>query len=314
MRTLNAQSSAQKFAYRLFGHRLQTHERLPVLPVDEDTRFDDMVIELAEGEVPLNLVNPIRSGVCFQATDRQILMTIPGVVRFLIEDGQNITYECIKELTRRELLLFILDNAVIALFYQKGCLPVRGSAVISPNGKLLILQGATANGKTTLAWLLSHEGYRFVSDGCCMIRISSENEAFMYPGIPFFRIVSADQRKLRIDSGEGWLLRKDLFLKGISLDPVKEAIPVDQMVYLNGTYSVHTTISKNSGRQKVKQINASMLLPNYWGLWQQSRSFMDSLFTFYNRVDVYELNLTRGDQAHHEALKLIVNLNECKHE
>jgi hypothetical protein len=122
------------------------------------------------------------STVRFQAACEDFLLTIDGVARFLIQNGQNISVEPADDANPDLVGLFLSGSAMGALLLQRGILPLHGSSVCTPHGALIFC-GASGYGKSTLAAAFSNRGFPVISDDVSAVRFS-ENGFQLLPASP----------------------------------------------------------------------------------------------------------------------------------
>ena len=102
------------------------------------------------GVVPATLAVAKKTGVRYQAAPGQLLLTVDGVARFLVQDGKEIIVERAPESDDDSLRLFLLGSALGALLQQRGMLTLHSSAIEVDGGCVGFL-GHSGVGKSTLA-------------------------------------------------------------------------------------------------------------------------------------------------------------------
>lgn len=81
------------------------------------------------GVVPAILATVKKTGVRFQAAPGQLLLTVDGVARCLVQDGKEIIVEGAPESDDDSLRLFLLGSTLGALLQQRGMLTLHSSAI-----------------------------------------------------------------------------------------------------------------------------------------------------------------------------------------
>lgn len=137
-------------------------------------------ISIAWGKVPEALQNPLISNLVVQiGAGNQMLVTLPGTARFLLQGGSTITVQMTGD--RPEEVGALLSPAVLALLMQqRGEVPLRASVVANQLGAVALC-GVSNAGKSTLAAALVQRGMTLVSDDFCLIK-SINGEAMVLPG------------------------------------------------------------------------------------------------------------------------------------
>ena len=105
------------------------------------------------GSLPDGLPGARSGGVCYQATSNQLLLSVPGVARFLVSDGREILVERAANADDDDVRLFLLGPALGALLQQRGLLVFEGSAIEASRGAVALL-GHSGAGKSTIVQLL----------------------------------------------------------------------------------------------------------------------------------------------------------------
>src|SRR3954462_5186018 len=82
----------------------------------------DVLIDF--GEVPTALPSPSLVAPFFQRNARSLLMSVPGVASFLVEDGTRITISPDRSATDETIRLFLFDSVLAALLQQRRIAPL----------------------------------------------------------------------------------------------------------------------------------------------------------------------------------------------
>ena len=102
----------------------------------------------------------------------------------------------------RRLRMFLTGSAWGALLYQRALLPVHASAVETEGGAALFC-GRRGQGKSTLAALLSENGFRLISDDLCCVRVMGEGPPVVHPSVPRFKLWADSIHQLGWDRNHG---------------------------------------------------------------------------------------------------------------
>jgi len=113
-------------------------------------------------------------------------LDVPGVARYRVEEGKRIFIEPLVNASPEKVRLFLLGSTMSALLYQRGLLPLHGSAVETPWGGMIFV-GAQGSGKSTLAAEFHRCGYRVLSDDVSAVE-STPQDLRILPASAQFRL------------------------------------------------------------------------------------------------------------------------------
>jgi hypothetical protein len=107
--------------------------------------------------------------------DRDLLITDGASSLHVSDDGRSIdavVRPASLEFPRRFTSITVLISMVAALRYR-GLFHLHGAAVVSPNGRRVLIPGTGGAGKTTLALALVRAGWSYLSDDAVLLRDGS---------------------------------------------------------------------------------------------------------------------------------------------
>lgn len=143
---------------------------------------------IRRGRVPAILTGATQSGPDWQLSGNDsFLFGVPGLARFLIAGGREITIELEPDAVEHDASGYVLGTAFGVLLHQRGSLVLHGAAV-ARKGRAIAICGESGAGKSTLAAALCGDGCSFVTDDLCVV---GQNER-KHP------IVLPDGRKLKL--------------------------------------------------------------------------------------------------------------------
>jgi len=188
-------------------------------------------VDLRLGPVPDHLPAPLACGRIFQARPGRLLLQVPGVARFLVEEGLRITVEPADGAgaEANDLVAWLLGPVFGALLQQRGNLVLHGS-VVRATESAAVFMGASGVGKSTLALGLGDLGRRVLSCDLAVLGPAGQ----VAPGPPFLRIWDDTLRRLGIDPEGLALARNDRPKRLVPLGPrfLGRSLPVGSLVLL----------------------------------------------------------------------------------
>ncbi|OYY71818.1 HPr kinase/phosphorylase [Sphingomonas sp. 28-63-12] len=159
---------APRHLYRSAGLMLASDIALPgQVPAPADAR---PAIRIERGPVPRGLDGAIAGGPTWQYNERQILLDIPTIGQFLIEDGCSIRYAPDSCATPADVAAFVAGTILGILLHQRGTILIHASA-IEIGGCAVLFTGPSGAGKSTLTAALGQRGYRQFADDQCAVSI-----------------------------------------------------------------------------------------------------------------------------------------------
>lgn len=163
--------------YSLYGLRIRSTLELAQLQRRGRTG-GPADVEIRTGIVPERLAGVRFESPLYDIDTGVLLLRIPGVARYLVTDGRQITVQPAPEADVRSLELFLLGSAFGALCQQRGLLPLHASAV-DVGGACVAFTGVSGAGKSTMAVCLAERGYPLVCDDVCVIGVDDAGEVLV---------------------------------------------------------------------------------------------------------------------------------------
>ncbi len=172
-------SATASHRFSLYGLGFDSALAFPGLPPALSDEPADVVIEI--GSTPARLDPPVKEGVCYQTTPRELLIWLEGVARFLVTDGRAIRVEPEPGADLTEVRRLLLSSPLGALLLQRGLLAFHASAVAREGAGVLFLGGPCA-GKSTAAAQLRARGFRLLADDLAAVKIDAQGQPWILPG------------------------------------------------------------------------------------------------------------------------------------
>jgi hypothetical protein len=166
------------YAYRISGLSVVSDLVLPGLAEVGDGTGTAVTIRAAA--VPETLDDAAERGPSWEFAADRFLLCIPGLARFLLTRGREITYEPLPGVPREELAIFVLGTVFGILLHQRDQITLHASAVLV-GGKAVLFCGPSGAGKSTMAAALGQRGYPLITDDVCAIVFDPDGRALIQP-------------------------------------------------------------------------------------------------------------------------------------
>jgi hypothetical protein len=194
--------------YTGFGLAISSDLSLPELAVDLNP-------ESVVGEVSITSstredwpeLNPSEhSTPTVQMTPNDWRLELEGIGWFRVHQGRSIYWQRWDDsVSDRDLRTFLVGSALGALMIQRGSLMLHATALVM-DGKAVLLLGAPASGKSTLAWCLHQQGWQLLSSELTLI----DPQGMVWPGMQQLKLWHAAAMELDLDWKQMPVVRKGL--------------------------------------------------------------------------------------------------------
>lgn len=277
--------------YHVYGLNVGSALDIPELAPARSSAVD-AVIEL--GEVAESLDQAIGRNDWIEFSETSCLFKVPGVGRFLIENGDTIRIE--RRVDRRrqrghgvpvtDVRVYLLGSAFGALLHQRGWTPFHVSA-LECNSGIWAFTGDSGAGKSTLAGFLHREyGWPLLSDDVSVLR-PDDPEPRLHPG----------PRKLKLwpDAVEhldyhGAHLRQDL-----SNTEKFQVYLADQQIHAPGTLRAMVTLERCRDDEPavfeqlrgIEALAGAIYRPQMGRWFRQPQELIRQLEWLAGRIEVY---------------------------
>lgn len=186
-----------KTKYNLYSITLDVPFQCPILSVAPSDSVPDVTI--IEDNVPLSLENAVLEGNNWQAAPgRFLLLGGRFAGRFLVENGNRITFHRNRAAKDETLCAFLLSTVIVALLRQRGNLVLHANVVMTQRGAVAI-SGESGAGKSTALGALMARGCRMVTDDVAVLSLGSDGLVMVLPGISKLNLCEDAAEKLGHD-------------------------------------------------------------------------------------------------------------------
>jgi hypothetical protein len=195
-----SEPAVDRHIYSCFDFRLASDLPLDELaPAAADDRRPMVVVRL--GAVEEQLANASASLHGLQVAGAVALLALPGIGRFLMNDGCEIVVDPHPGVSPRDLRLFLLGSVMGILCHQRGLLPLHANAIVAGGGAFAFA-GPSGAGKSTLAGEFQRRGLRLLADDVCMVDFDEAGAAVAWPGIPRLKLWGDAAERFGLDCAE----------------------------------------------------------------------------------------------------------------
>lgn len=133
--------------------------------------------------LPDELPDGVRVGPFAQAKPGVLLLSVPGVARYLVRDGTLIEVAVEPGADPGAVLLYLRGSARGALTLQRGELPLHAATLIPPGGTHAIaVCGPSGVGKSTLAAEFVRRGWSLIADDMTRVTRQKRSGVLVWPG------------------------------------------------------------------------------------------------------------------------------------
>lgn len=165
--------------YLISGLVVDADLQLPFAdPAREGATEPDVVIR--RGDVPAAFDAPTASGRFWTADGGRCLLTVPGVVRYLVADGREITWQPEDGLDAADVTPFVMGTGFGILLHQRGLMVLHAASVVVGD-KAVLFCGPSGAGKSTMVAALAQRGFPFVSDDVCIVDFEADGTPVVRP-------------------------------------------------------------------------------------------------------------------------------------
>jgi len=295
-------------SYRAFGLTIWSEFALSGLASGDGAQAPDLFIRL--GSIPRNLGEP-PAGLAI--TEAGPVLSIPGVARFLIQDGRRILVEPAPESSSRNIRLYLLGSALGAILHQRGLLPLHANA-IEIGGRAMAFLGRSGAGKSTMAAWFNDRGYRILSDDVCVVTDLQTGEPQAQPGLTRLRLQEEALRHSGRDPADYDPSFDDLYKFDVPLERAGAdgPAPLHAIYLIDRDQDGQSAITPLKGTDAIHALVANTYRGGYANLMGRTREHLEQCLHLVRSTPVFRVSRAWGFdamnrqngtlQAHFEAL------------
>lgn len=242
------------------------------------------------GPVPTQLDGASALGPTWQLAGRCFLLSIPGIARFLIEDGRRIAVAPEPDVPLSEITIFLIGTVIGILQHQRGRIVLHASAV-RVGGKAVLFCGPSGAGKSTLAAALNRRGYPLVTDDVCALTFETGAAPMAMPDGRQLKLWAQAIDNLDLAAGRRGAVRSALqkfYVEPSAAD--SGALPLGAIYALREARPPH-----RAGIEKPNIVDSALLLrrnayrPALIERMSQKEQYFDAAIRIGNRAGTYHL-------------------------
>lgn len=258
------------FRYRAFGLNIDSEIKLPELKASSHREAD---VFISNGEVPEKMDDAIQEGVLFEAKPDDFLLTMDGVARFRVENGQNITIQKIGD-TWKRLRLYLLGSCMGAILLQRKQMVLHANTV-EIDGRAVAFSGHSGAGKSTLCAAFLQRGHKLVADDVTTIHMEGSGVC-AEPGFPRVKLWEDSAKRLgmgieNLDRIMGNVNKYSLFSRR---QFVSESRPLSHVYILNAANEDKFKLKEIKGIEKFQVLKTNSYRLQYlFGLGLEQEHF-----------------------------------------
>ena len=244
-------------AYQAYGLSIHTDLVCPELPRHPHPVDDpDVTITLLGKEAGTPCPSTDRS---YDVQPGYFQLDVPGVARYRVEEGRRILIQPQASASPEKIRLFLFGSTIGALLYQRGLLPLHGSAVVTRGGAMIFV-GPQGSGKSTMAAEFHRRGYQLLSDDVCAVE-NTPQALRILPALAQFRLCADAYQELGAWSEAYFDVDKFAVPMGekYCLDPT----PIRAIHILCDDSAEHPTLEVVRGLDRVRRLFENLYRPHF---------------------------------------------------
>jgi hypothetical protein len=279
------------YDYCVFGLDVRSELQCPeLLPAS----FSVPDVDITFGAVPDTLDNSVFIRPHFELSKRSVLLRVPEVGRFLIEQGCRIRIQPETGVEQRTIRLFLLGSCLGAVLHQRGITPLHGSA-ISQAGCAVLICGQSGAGKSTTAAALASRGYSILTDDVSALTIQDQN-VVLSPGYPQLKLWRNSMEHFQLPSRDYQQIRPTIAKHAVPVraDFESEPRPVLAMFWLNKQAISSPRLRELKGFARLRAVQANVYRKKYSNCRQRNFSQCAELS---RRLAIFELTRPESDNT-----------------
>lgn len=191
--------------YRAFGLTIVSDVVLPELEqVQNEILEQKATLDVSIVKVDMtrnwNLLG-VEEGKSFFVQKQFCMFEVPGVAIFKVEAGKYITVSPFEGSAEDKVRLFLLGTCMGIILFQRGVLPIHGSA-IKIDGKVFAIVGDSGAGKSTLARSFIERGFQLLTDDVIAVSLTEDGVPVVTPSYPHQKLWQESLDQFGIESSQ----------------------------------------------------------------------------------------------------------------
>jgi hypothetical protein len=229
----------------------------------------------------------------YETAPDRLLLSIPGVARFLTCRGEEIVIERSAGASNAAIRHYLLGSPLAVCALLRGLLPLHGSS-ISVGGRACVFLGRSGSGKSTIVAGMHQRGYRILSDDITVVQLNGDGRLLAFPGYPKLRL-RADAvnhfgmkglRRLSGDPNKFGKMVRDRFCE--------DALEIGRLYILFPRASRKLGLSPLTGVEKLAQLIRQTYVVDYLEGMSLQAHHLDQVASLARQVRVMRVNRPAG--------------------
>ncbi|MGV0759858.1 Hpr(Ser) kinase/phosphatase [Tistrella mobilis] len=154
-------------------------------------------------ELPAHLDGATAVNAFVEAMPDRLLIRMPGIGRFLAEEGRRLLMAGAPGVSDDELAYFAIRTPLTAVIQQRGEVALHAACLVPPDGgPALAITGLSGAGKSLMAGHLLRRGWHFVADEVVRLTVDGDGRPMVWPGTPVLALWPDTARMLDLNPAE----------------------------------------------------------------------------------------------------------------
>ncbi len=233
-------------------------------------------------------------------------------------EGKEIFYYTEETWEVRFIRMYILDYALIGLFYQRGWFPLHGGSVVMPDGKVMIITGPSGTGKSTTVTQFAAAGYPLLGDDIAVITFVEDKMMVLpaYPEISVYEHVYDQYKKFFTVTSESrrWSMPSKVDFRPRDVFQTEPA-ELSTMVFLDPESVENPTLQPISGSLAMQRLREQSL--NYLSSVENFgiiEDYFQKAIKICRHLNLYLLSITKNYILFNSVTYLLKHLNNFNFE
>jgi hypothetical protein len=281
-----------KFTYFCYGFRIVSDIYISELKsaVDPRPTVFDLSVEIAQTQgaefeslaMGYNLTQP-----------NTISFHLPGLVTFVIEDGQRIRVFQNPDTDPEHIRAYLLGSGIGAAMHQRGIVPLHASSVRRAQGAIAF-SAPRGFGKSTIAAGLWQRGFDMLSDDILALKENARGQIACLRGAPGLKLLPDAASRLDINGATPKEMNDITGKYFVSIDPASDSdeLPLWRMYFLREGSQIR--MRRLAGPESMAHVVSNIYRPELIGLLNAQRRLLPQMASVVSAASSFALERPPG--------------------